>query len=158
MFSNRRDMKLVYCGPLLFRLLAPVRGNIAEQRGTRMIDGKFRRRMREEKIFRKPPLVLRNRSEALEFFSVDNGQVQARFGAVVKENGIDHFARPSRQPEGNIGNAENSARVRQRSLNESNALHGFNGAANIIFIARSTRENEWIKNNIFRRQAVFLGQ
>jgi len=84
-----------------------------------MIGGKFRRRMREEKIFRKPPLVFRNRSEALEFFRVDDGQVQARFGAVVKENGIDHFARPSRQPEGNIGNAENGARVRQRSLDQA---------------------------------------
>src|SRR5258705_10207772 len=123
-----------------------------------MIGGKFRRRMREQKISRKPPLVLRNRREALELFGVDNGQVQARFGAVVKEKGIDHFARPSRQPEGNIGNAENSARVWQRSLDEPNPLHRFNGAANIIFVASSTRENEWIKHNIFRRQAVFLGQ
>src|SRR5260221_14753011 len=98
MFGNRRDMKLVYGGALLFRLLAPVRGNIAEQRGTRMIGGKFRGRVREEKIFRKPPLVFRNRSEALEFFRVDNGQVQAPFGAVVKENGVDHLAGPSRQP------------------------------------------------------------
>src|SRR5258708_26876139 len=104
MLGNRRDMKLVYGSALLFRLLAPVRGNIAEQRGTRMIGGEFRRRMREEKIFRKPPLVFRNRSKAFEFFRVDNGQVQARFGAVVEENGIDHFARPTRQTQANIGN------------------------------------------------------
>ena len=37
MLGDGRDMKLVYRGALLFRLLAPVRGNIAEQRGTRMI-------------------------------------------------------------------------------------------------------------------------
>src|SRR5258708_36451595 len=102
MLGNRRDMKLVYGSALLFRLLAPVRGNIAEQRGTRMIGGKFRRGMREEKNFRKPPLVVRNRRETLELFRVDNSQGQARFGAGVKENGVDHFARPTPPTEGDI--------------------------------------------------------
>src|SRR5712672_409335 len=120
MLGNRCNVKLVYYGALLFRLLAPVRGNVAQKRGARMIGGKVRRWMREEKIFGKPALMFRNRREAFQFFGVDDSQVQARFGAVVKENRIDHFARPGRQPEGNVGNAENGARVRQRSLDEPN--------------------------------------
>src|SRR6266849_3926520 len=158
MLGDGRDVKLVYGGALLLRLFAPVRGNIVQKRGARMIGGEFNWRMREEKIFSKPALVFGNRSEALKFFGVDDGQVKARFGAVVKKNRIDDFARPSRQSERNVGNAQNGARVWQRTLDEANALHRFDGAADVIFVASGAGENKRIKDDVFRRQAIFLGK
>src|SRR5216684_6317684 len=100
-----------------------------------MVRWNIRGRMREEEIFGEAALVFGDRSEAFEFFGVDDGEVETGFGAVIEEDGVDDFARAGRQAEGDVGNTENSARVWKGALDEANAFHGFDGAADIVFVA-----------------------
>src|ERR1700739_4124430 len=111
MLSDRCDVKLVYGSALLLRLLAPVSGHVAKQRGARMVRRDFRGRMREEQILGETALMFGDGSEALDFFGVDDGQVETGFGAVIEKNRIHDFARARGKAEGNVGNAENSARI-----------------------------------------------
>src|ERR1700719_2745819 len=101
-----------------------------------MVRWNIRGRMREEEIFSEAALVFGNRGEALEFLGVDDGEVETGFGAVIEEDGIHDFARARGQAEGDVGNAENGARVGKGALDEANAFHGFDGAADVVFIAR----------------------
>src|SRR5437660_8230635 len=119
MLGDGGDMKLIDGGALLFRLLAPIGGNIAKERGGRMVGGKLRGRMRKEKIFGEAALVFGNGREALELFGVHDGEVETGFGAVIEEHGIDDFARTRRQPKRDVGNAENGARVWKGALDEA---------------------------------------
>src|SRR5260370_30071958 len=103
-------------------------GEIRGERGARMVGGDFRWRMGEEKIFREAALVLGDAREALEFFGVDDGEVEASLGAVIEEDGIYDFARAWRQAEGDVGNAEDGARIGEGALDEADSFHGFDGA------------------------------
>src|SRR5580704_4924140 len=116
MLGDGGDVELIDGGALLFRLLAPIGGDITEKLGARMIGGNFRRRMREEKILSEAALVFRNAGESLELFRIDDGQVQASLGAVIEEYRINDFPRACRQAEGNVGNAENGTRVGKSAL------------------------------------------
>ena len=60
-------------------------------------------------------LFFGNGGEALEFFGVDDGEIEAGFGAVIEEDGVDHFARGGGQAEGDVGDAENGFDVRECS-------------------------------------------
>src|SRR5258707_102399 len=112
MLGDGGDVELIYGGALLFVLFAPVGGNIAEERSFRMVDREFRGRMREEEIFGEAALVFGDRSEAFEFFGVDDGEIEAGFGAVIQEDGIYDFARARGQAEGDeIGRASCRERV-----------------------------------------------
>src|SRR6266478_6088812 len=158
MLGDRGDVELIYGGALLFRLLAPIGWDIAKEGGFRMAGGDFRGRMGEEEIFGKAAFVFGNGSEALEFFGVDDGEVETGFRAVIEEDGVYDFARAWRQAEGDVGNTENGARVRKGALNEANAFHGFDGAADVVFVAGGARKDEGIENNIFGGEAVFFGE
>ncbi len=66
MFGDCGDVKLVDGGLLLARLRAPIFRSAAQKRGLRVLLRHLRGRVVEEQIFREPPLVLGNRSEALQ--------------------------------------------------------------------------------------------
>ncbi len=158
MFGDGGDMELIYGGALLFRLLAPISGNIAEKRGFRMVSRDFRGRMREQQIFRKAALVFGNGGEALKLFGVDDGQVEASLGAVIEKDGIDDFARASGQTKGDIGDAQNSAHIRESLLDEPNAFHGFHGTADIVFVAGGAGKDQGIEDDVLGSEAVFFGE
>src|SRR6266481_3241790 len=123
-----------------------------------MVRWNIRGRMREEKIFGEAALVFGNGGEALEFLGVDDGEIEAGFSAVIKENGIHDFARACGQAEGDVGNAEDGARVWKGALDEADAFHGFDRAADIVFVARGAGKDERIENDVFGREAVFFGE
>src|SRR5258707_14679992 len=123
-----------------------------------MVRRNIRGRMREEKIFGEAALVFGNGGEALEFLGVDDGEIEAGFGAVIKENGIHDFARARGEAEGDVGNAEDGARVWKGALDEADAFHGFDRAADIVFVARGAGKDERIENDVFGREAVFFGE
>ena len=97
-------------------------------------------------------------AKALDALGIDDGQIESGLGAVVEENGIDHFARAWRQTERNVGNAQHGAHVRDFLLDDANAFDGFHRAANVVFIAGSARENQRIENDIFGVDAVLAGE
>src|SRR6266851_4301764 len=123
-----------------------------------MVRWNIRGRMREEEIFGEAALVFGDRSEAFEFFGVDDGEIEAGFGAVIQEDGIHDFARACGQAEGDVGNAEDGARVWKGALDEANAFYGFDGAADIVFVARGAGKDERVENDVFGREAVFFGE
>ncbi len=64
------------------------------------------RRRIEEQGFGEAAFFFGNGGEPLELLSVDDGEVESGFGAVIEEDGIDDFARGGRQAERDIGDAE----------------------------------------------------
>ena len=112
MFRDGLNVILVDGRALLFLLLAPIGGSVFQQLKLGMIGGHIFGRVRKEQVFRKLAFVLRNRSEALQFFGIHNGQVQPRLGAVIKKHGVDHFSRARGQPERHIGNSQNRTHLR----------------------------------------------
>src|SRR5258708_16042504 len=123
-----------------------------------MVRWNIRGRMREEKIFGEAALVFGNGGEALEFLGVDDGEIEAGFGAVIEEDGVDDFARARGQAEGDVGNAEDGARVWKGALGEGDAFRGFDRRADIVFVARGAGKDERIENDVFGREAVFFGE
>ncbi len=93
MLGDGRDVKLIDGRFLLRRLLAPVGRRAAQIGGFGMTFGNFRGGVLNSKAFGELAFVLGNRAEALDALGVDDGQIEPRLGAVVQENGIDHFAR-----------------------------------------------------------------
>ena len=158
MFGDRRNMELIDGGFLLARLLAPVGRGAANYCGLRMRVRDVSRDTVEEQIFGQRALVLGDRREALDAFGVDDGEIEAGLRAVVEKDGVDDFARAGRKAEGNIGNSKNCADVRNLLLDQANAFDRFDGAADIVFIARCAREDERIENYIFSADAVFPGE
>src|SRR5258708_22250199 len=149
MLGDGGDVELIYGGALLFRLLATVRGNIGQERGLGMIGRDVRGRMGEEKIFGEAALVFGNGGEAVEFFGVDDGEAQAGFGAVIEEDGIYDFACAWRQAERDVGNAEDGARVGEGALDVADSFPGFDGAGDVIFVARGAGKDEGIEDDVF---------
>ena len=102
-------------GVLLAALLAPVFGRDLERRGRRMTGRNFGGRRVEEQIFGEPPFFFRDGCEALQFLGVHDGQIEPGLGAVIEEDGIDHFARGGGQAERDIGNPQHRLDVRRSS-------------------------------------------
>src|SRR4029077_13899179 len=115
-----------------------------------MVRWNIRGRMRKEEILSEAAFVFGDGGEAFEFFGVDDGEVETGFGAVIQEDGIHDFARAWRQAEGNVGNAEDGARVGQRAPDEANAFHGFDRAPDVVFIARGAGKDERVEDDVFR--------
>src|SRR5215469_8813728 len=161
MLGDGGNPELIDGSSLFLALLTPVRGSIEQQARVRMIWQHALGRMRKQQIFSEFALVGGNRRKALDLLGVDNRQVQTSFGAVVEENGVQHFARARRQPEGNIRNAEDGAHVGQSLLDQANAFHGFNGATDVVVIAGSAGKDQRVEDDIlwshivvFRKQLV----
>src|SRR6266481_389127 len=123
-----------------------------------MVRWNIRGRMREEQIFSEAPLVFGNRGEAFEFLGVDDGEVETGFGAVIQEDGIYDLAGPRGQTEGDVGNAEDGARVGKGALDKANAFHRFDGAADVVFVARGAGKDERVEDDVFGSETVFFGE
>ena len=128
-FGDLRDVVLIDRGLLLGRLLAPV---------LRRRD--LGRRRVEQQTLGQMPLLFRNRSEAFQLFRIDDRQIEPGLRAVIKEDGIDHFARRSRQSERDIGNAQRRLHIRNILLDQPQRFDGLDRAADVIGVARSRRE------------------
>ena len=89
-------------------LLAPIRGCAAKNRSLGC-PPEFPRWMIEQQILRELAFVLGDRGEALDAFGIDDGEIEARFRAVVEENGVHHLARAGGQTEADVGNPEHGA-------------------------------------------------
>ena len=83
MIRDRCDVQLVHRDALFAGLLPPVGGNIAQQRGPRMICRHILRRMLEEQILRQSPLMFRNGRKSLDALRIDDCQIKLRLRAVV---------------------------------------------------------------------------
>src|ERR1700687_4526137 len=123
-----------------------------------MVLWNIRGRMREEEILSEAAFVFGNRGEALEFLCVDDSEIETGFGAVIQEDGIHDFARARGQTEGDVGNAEDGARVGKGALDEANAFHGFDRAADVVFIAGGAGKDERVEDDVFGSKAVFFSE
>ena len=74
--------------------------------------GNFRGRRVEQEVLGQPALFLGDRGKALQLLRVDDREIEARLGAVVQEDRIDHFARRGRQSERDVRDAEHGLDVR----------------------------------------------
>ena len=158
MLGDRGDVKLIDGDFLLAALRAPVFGDVFECRGIGMIRRDAGRRRIEEQMLGEAALFLGNRGEALDFFGVDDGQIESAFGAVIEKNGIDHFSGGSGQAEGNIGNAQNGFDARDFFLDQADGFDGFDCSADVIFVAGGAGENQRIDDDVFDRDAIFFGE
>ena len=102
MFGDRRNVELIDRRALLLVLLSPVRWSILQHLGTRIFRIYLFRWMLEQKIFRKLPLMFRNRRKPFELLRIHNRQIESCFGAVVQKNRIHHLARARRQSKRNV--------------------------------------------------------
>src|SRR5690348_11661355 len=123
-----------------------------------MVRWNIRGRMGEEEILSEAALVFGDRGEAFEFLGVDDGEIETGFGAVIQEDGIYDFARAWREAEGDVGNAENGARIGKSAFDEANAFHGFDCAADVVFVAGSAGKDEGIEDDVFGSESVFFGE
>ena len=135
-------------GDLLFAgLLAPVFGS-RDARGRRV----------EQQILRQAALFFGERGEAFQAFGVDDGEVEAGFGRVVEEHGVHHFARGRRQAEGDVGDSQHRLDVGDFGLHHADRLDGLYRASDVVFVARRTREDQGVDDDVFGRDAVLFGQ
>src|SRR5580700_8784152 len=158
MFGNRCDVKLIDRGSLFFALRAPIGSRAAKQRCLRMSLWNFCRRIIEEQIFRQLALLLGDGGVSLDAFGIDDGEIQACFGAVVKEYRIDHFARSGREAERDIRNSKYRAHVRNPLLDRAYAFDSLDSSADIVFIPGGAGKNERVEDDVFDSNAVFFGE
>ena len=74
-------------------------------------------------------LFSRNGRETLQLFGVDDGEVKAGLGRVIKEDGIDYLARRGRQAEGDVRDTENGLDEWNFFLDQPDGFDGFDRAA-----------------------------
>ena len=158
MLRDRGDVVLVHRRFLFLALLSPIIRHVRQQCSLRVICRHIRWWVRKQQIFRQPSFVFRNGRKSLQLFGIHNRQIKSSLGAVIQKNRIHHFTRAWRQPERDVRNAKNRPCVWQSRLDQSNAFDRFYCSADVIFIACRARKYQRIENNIFRTQAVFLGQ
>ena len=77
---------------------------------------------------------------------------------MIKEDGIDDFARPGRQSKGDIRNSQNRADKRNVLFDQADAFDGFHRAANIILVSSGAGEDQRIENDILGVNAEFPSQ
>jgi hypothetical protein len=109
----------------------------------------------EEEVFGEAALLFGDGGEAFELFGVDDGEVEAGLGAVVEKDGVDDFAGGGREAEGDVGDAEDGLDEGDVFLDEAERLDGFDGAADVVFVAGGAGEDQGIDDDIFGRDAVF---
>src|SRR5208283_572425 len=158
MFRDRRDVELVQRRLLLLALLSPIRRRVPQHFALRMLRGHFLRRVLEQQIFRQSPLVLRNRSESLQLLRVHNRQIQPGLRGVVQKHRVHHLARARRQSKRHVGNPQNRPRIRQRLLDQPDALHRFHCAADVVLVARRARKHQRVEHDILWCHLVLLRQ
>ncbi len=123
-----------------------------------MIRRNFGGRRVEQQALRQAALFGWNGREALQLLGVDDGQVEAGLGRVIKENRIDHFARRRRQAEGDVRDAQNGLDERDFFLDQPDGFDGLDRAADVVFIAGRAGENQRIDDDVFGGDAVFFRQ
>ena len=77
---------------------------------------------------------------------------------MIEEDGVDHFARGSRQAEGDVGNAQHRFHVRDVLLDQADRFDGLDRAADVVLIAGRAGEDQRIDDDVFGRDAVLFGQ
>jgi hypothetical protein len=104
---------------LVTRLQAPILWNIFKYGGVRMIGWHIYGRRIEQQSFGQTALMLGDDGEALEFFGVDDREIEAGLGGVAEKDGVDDFAGGGGQAEGDVGDAEDGFDVRDLLFDET---------------------------------------
>ncbi len=84
-----------------------------------MIGGHIDGRGVEQESLGQAALFFGNAGETLQFLRIDDGEVEAGFGGVIEEDGVDDFASGGGQTKGDIGDAEDGFDVRDLLLDEA---------------------------------------
>ena len=85
-------MELIDGGALFFGLLAPIVGDVLEEFELSVIGRDIDGGRVEEQVFGEAAFVFGDAGEAFELFGIDDGEVEAGLGAVIKEDGVDDLA------------------------------------------------------------------
>ena len=101
------------------RLLPPILSSRIKQECITMSGRSSLRPRVEQQILGQTAFFLGNTGKTLELFRVDDGEIESGLGAVIEEDGVDYFARSSRQPERDVRDTEDSFDVRDLLLDES---------------------------------------
>ena len=151
-------MELVDGDFFFARLGAPVFGGGAEEIVAGVIRGDGGGRGVEEKMFGEAALVFGDGGVALQLFGVDDGEVEAGFGGVIKKDGVDHFAGGGGEAEADVGDAEDGFDEGDFAFDVADGLDGLNRPADVIFVAGGAGEDQRVDSDVFRRDAVFVGE
>ena len=92
----------------------------------------------------------------MEILRIDDSVIQTSLGAVIQEDGVEHFPSGTGEPEGDIGNPQDRTAAGQRLLDQAQAFNRLRRGADVVLIPCAHRKDQRVKNNIFRRDAVFL--
>ncbi len=152
------DVELVDGDFFFARLGAPVFGGGAEEIVAGVIGGDGGGRGVEEKMLGEAALVFRDGGVSFQLFGVDDGEVKAGFGGVIKEYGVDHFAGGGGEAEADVGDAEDGFDEGDFALDEADGFDGFDGSADVILIAGGAGEDQRIDDDVLGRDAVFIGE
>src|SRR4051812_30149343 len=106
----------------------------------------------------KRALVLRDRWVALQLLGIDDGEVETRLDAVVKEDGVHHFASGNGEAEAHVADAEHRLAARKLCFDETYGLDGRNRATRVRRVARGAGEDERVEVEVLFRDAVLAGQ
>ena len=150
-FGDARDVELVDRRSLFARLLTPVLGRVAG------IGSGHRRRV-EQQPLGEMALFFGDGGEALQLLRVDDGEIETGFCAVIKEDRVDDFARRCGQAERDIRDAEHRLDVRDLLLDQPDGFDRLDRAADVVLIARGAGKDQRIDDDVFGRNAVFVGE
>ena len=83
---------------------------------------------------------------ALELLGVDDRHVEAGLHAVVEEDRVQHLASGRRQAERDVGDAEDGLALRQRLLDQADALDRLDAGADVVLVAGADREDQRVED------------
>src|SRR5262249_9412602 len=111
-----------------------------------------------EQILGQTALFSGDRSEPFQLLRVDDRQVQSGLGAVVQENGVDHFTGRRRQTQRDVRDSQDRLHVWNALFNEPNSLDRLDRATYVVRVARRAGEDQRIEHDILGRDAVLFCQ
>src|SRR5437899_1527183 len=114
----------------------------------------FGRRRVEQQAFGEASFFYRNRREALQFLRVHDRQVEPGFGRVVKEYRVNDFAGLGGQTEADIRYPQNGLDERDFFFDQTDRLDGLHRAADVVFVARGTGEDQRADDDVLGLDAV----
>src|SRR5262249_56050406 len=101
-----------------------------------------------------PRFSLGDRGVALEPLGVDDGVVEPGLGAVVEEHRVQHLAARGRQPERDVGDAENGPALGEALLDGAQPLDGLHRRAYVVRVAGAHREYQRVEDQVASREPV----
>ena len=93
-----------------------------------------------------------------QLLRVDDRHIKTILQIQVEKNRVEDFTTRGRQPEGNIGDPQDGAALREGLLDSSYTFDGFSSGLDVCPVTRTDRENQWVEDQVPLRQTVFAGK